>query len=183
MFFPYSPMKVKSFSCVQLFRTPWAVAYQAPPSMGLSRQKYWSGLPFPSPGDLPNPGIKLGSPALQADALPSELHSSKPRKHGEYEVPTSTGFSVVTKHGHKVAAFLPAPLLGFLLFVFQCLFSVRVELISDVFVLSLQELGLVMHERISILFRVLFLYWFSRCVQQTSLCYFVILDYLSDNKQ
>ena len=54
------------------WRTPWTVAYQAPLSMGFSRQKYWSGLPFPSPGDLPNPGIKPGSPALQADALPSE---------------------------------------------------------------------------------------------------------------
>ena len=51
---------------------PWIVAYQVPPSMGLFRQEYWSGLPFPSPGDLPNPGIKPGSPTLQADALPSE---------------------------------------------------------------------------------------------------------------
>ena len=52
--------------------TPWTVAYQAPPSVGFSRQEYWSGLPFPSPGDLPDPGIEPGSPALQADALPSE---------------------------------------------------------------------------------------------------------------
>ena len=52
--------------------TPWTVAYQAPPSVGFSCQEYWSGLPFPSPGDLPNPGIEPGSPALQADALPSE---------------------------------------------------------------------------------------------------------------
>ena len=52
--------------------TPWTVAYQAPLSMEFSRQEYWSGLPFPSPGDLPNPGIEPGSPALQADALPSE---------------------------------------------------------------------------------------------------------------
>ena len=52
--------------------TPWTVAYQAPPSMGFSRQECWSGLPFPSPGDLPNPGIEPGSPALQADTLPSE---------------------------------------------------------------------------------------------------------------
>ena len=59
-------------SCVQLFATPWTVAYQAPLSMGFSRQEYWSGLPFPSPGDLPNPGIEPGSPALQTDALPSE---------------------------------------------------------------------------------------------------------------
>ena len=65
-------VKVKSLSCVQLFATPWTVAYQVPQSMEFSRQEYWCGLPFPSPGDLPNPGIKPGSPALQADALPSE---------------------------------------------------------------------------------------------------------------
>ena len=65
-------MKVKLFSRVRLFATPWTVAYQAPPSMGFSRQECWSGLPFPSPGDLPDPGIEPGSPALQADALPSE---------------------------------------------------------------------------------------------------------------
>ena len=64
--------KVKSLSRVQLFLTPWTVAYQAPLSMGFSRREYWSGLPFPSPGDLPNPGVEPGSPALQADALPSE---------------------------------------------------------------------------------------------------------------
>ena len=63
---------MKSFSRVQLFATPWTVAYQASPSMGFSRQEYWSGLPFPSPGDLPNPGIKPGSPALQTDALSPE---------------------------------------------------------------------------------------------------------------
>ena len=50
---------------------PWTVVYQASLSMGFSRQEYWSGLPFPSPGDLPDPGIEPGSPALQADALPS----------------------------------------------------------------------------------------------------------------
>ena len=55
---------VKSFSCVQLFVTPWTVAYQASPSMGFSRQEYWSGLPFPSPGDLPDQGIESRSPAL-----------------------------------------------------------------------------------------------------------------------
>ena len=52
--------------------TPWTVACLAPLSVGFSRQEYWSGLPFPSPGDLPDPGIEPGSPALQADALPSE---------------------------------------------------------------------------------------------------------------
>ena len=51
---------------------PWTVAYQAPLSMGFSRQEYWSGLPFPSPGDLPDPGIKPRSPSLQADSLPAE---------------------------------------------------------------------------------------------------------------
>ena len=55
-----------------LFATPWTAAHQAPPSMGFSRQEYWSGLPFPSPGDLPDPGIEPGSPAFQADTLTSE---------------------------------------------------------------------------------------------------------------
>ena len=53
--------------------TAWNVARQAPLSMGFSRQEYWSGLPFPLPGDLPDPGIKPGSPALQADSSPTEL--------------------------------------------------------------------------------------------------------------
>ena len=70
-------MKVKSLSHVQLFATPWTVAHQAPLSMGFSRQEYWSGLPFPSPGDLPDPGIEPRSPALQADALTSEPHNIK----------------------------------------------------------------------------------------------------------
>ena len=75
------------FSHIQLFVTPWPVAHKAPLSMEFSRQEYWSGLPFPlqeifqeisrrssrrSPGDLPDPGIEPGSPALQADSLPSE---------------------------------------------------------------------------------------------------------------
>ena len=64
---------VKLLSCVWLFAIPWTVVYQAPLSMEFSRQEYWSGLPFPSPGELPDPGIKPRSPALQADALPSEL--------------------------------------------------------------------------------------------------------------
>ena len=59
-------------SGVRLFVTPWTVAYQAPPSMGFSRQEYWSGLPFPSPGNLPDPGIEPRSPSFQADALTSE---------------------------------------------------------------------------------------------------------------
>ena len=67
-----SILTVKLLSHVQLFATPWTVACQVPPAMGLSRQECWSGLPFPSPGDLPGPGIEPGSPALQTDALPSE---------------------------------------------------------------------------------------------------------------
>ena len=79
----HGTMKVKSESEVPqscpLFATLWTVAYQAPPSMGFSRQEYWSGLPFPSPGDLPDSGIEPGSPALQADALTSQP-GSKLRK-------------------------------------------------------------------------------------------------------
>ena len=60
------------FSCAQLLMTPWSVACQAPMPMEFSMQEYWSGLPFPSPGDLPNPGIEPRSPALQAGALTSE---------------------------------------------------------------------------------------------------------------
>ena len=59
-------------SCPTL-ATPWTIACHDPLTMGLSRQEYWSGLPFPSPGDLPDPGIKPGSLALQADSLPTEL--------------------------------------------------------------------------------------------------------------
>ena len=74
-------------SCVPLFATPQAVARQAPLSMEFSRHKYCSGLPFPSPGDRPNPGIEPKSPALQADSLPSEL-PGKPQEGAE-EVVTS----------------------------------------------------------------------------------------------
>ena len=65
-------VKVKFLSRVQLFVTPRTIAYQASPSMGFSRQECWNGLPFPSPGDLPDPEIEPGSPTLQADTLPSE---------------------------------------------------------------------------------------------------------------
>ena len=72
-------VKMKSLTHVQL-ATPWAIAYQAPPSMEFSSQEYCSGLPFPSPGDLPDPGIEPWSPALQADALLSEP-PGKPRQY------------------------------------------------------------------------------------------------------
>ena len=65
-------VKVKSLSCIGLFATSQTVAYQAPPFVGFSRQKYWSGLPFPSPGDLPDPGFEPMSAALQADVLLTE---------------------------------------------------------------------------------------------------------------
>ena len=63
---------MKLLSRVRLSAIPWTVAYQASPSMGSSRQEYWSGLPFPSPGDLPDPGIEPGYPTLEADTLTSE---------------------------------------------------------------------------------------------------------------
>ena len=68
---------MKLLSRVRLSAIPWTVAYQASPSMGSSRQEYWSGLPFPSPGDLPDPGIAPGSPALEADALTSVIKLTK----------------------------------------------------------------------------------------------------------
>ena len=67
-------VKWKSLSHVWLFATPWTIQ-----SMGYSRPEYWSGEPFPSPGDLPNPGIELGSPALQADSLPAEPQGNPER--------------------------------------------------------------------------------------------------------
>ena len=70
---PFIPLLVFShFSHVQLFATLWTVTRQAPLSMGFSRQEYWSGLPWPPPKDLPDPGIKSASPVLQADSLPTE---------------------------------------------------------------------------------------------------------------
>ena len=72
-------VKVNSLSRVWLFATPWTVAYQAPLSMEFYRQQNWSGLPIPSPEDLPDLGIEPGSPELQADALPSEP-PGKPEK-------------------------------------------------------------------------------------------------------
>ena len=68
----YLKVQVKSLSHVRLSVTPWTAAHQAPLSMGFSRQEYRSGLPFPSPGNLPDPGIEPRSPALQTGALTSE---------------------------------------------------------------------------------------------------------------
>ena len=71
---------LKSLSRVRLRVTPWTVGGQAPLSMGFSRREYWSGWPFPSPGDLCNPGIEPSFPALQADCLPSEPLQTPTRK-------------------------------------------------------------------------------------------------------
>ena len=88
---------MKSLSRVQLFATPWTVAYQAPQSMEFSRQEYWSVLPFPSPGDLPDPGTEPRSPALQADALLSE----PPGKPIQYKAVSSPRpvLTVLPHHG------------------------------------------------------------------------------------
>ena len=69
----YLPTLCVSHLVVSNSVIPWTVACQSPLSMEFSRQEYWSGLPFPSPGDLSDPGIKPGFPALQTNSLPSEL--------------------------------------------------------------------------------------------------------------
>ena len=86
--------------CLTLL-TPWTAAHQAPLSMRFSRQEYWSGLPFPSSGDLPDPGIKRWSPALQADALPSEppgKHRPK-KKKGCSTTPKTPNTPSLHQHG------------------------------------------------------------------------------------
>ena len=81
--YPYTGMYVLSlFRTVWLFATLWTVARWGPLSMGFPRQEYWSGLSFPSPGDLPDPGIEPGSPALQADSL-SLSHQDSPQQYKE----------------------------------------------------------------------------------------------------
>ena len=78
-------LEVKSLSRVQLLATSWTIAYQAPPSLGFSRQEYWSGLPFPSPRDFPDPGIEPRSLALQADVYHL---SHKMREKLEFLIPS-----------------------------------------------------------------------------------------------
>ena len=85
--------------------TPWTnVAHQAPPSMGFSRQEYWSGLPFPSPGDPPDPGIEPRSPTLQADALTSEPPG---KGHIKYTIPCFLGFGRLPALLLKSCYFIP----------------------------------------------------------------------------
>ena len=83
-------MVVWSLSRVRLLQPSWTVACQAPLSMGFSRQEYWGGLPFPSPGDLPSPGIKPGSPVLQAGSLPTELRG-RPSREQESNADAESG--------------------------------------------------------------------------------------------
>ena len=72
-------MRVVSHSVLSDSETLWTAARQAPLSMGLSRQEYWSGLPCPSPGDLPDPGVEWASPTLEADSSPRSHSPGKPR--------------------------------------------------------------------------------------------------------
>ena len=105
---------MKLLSRVQLSETPWTVAYQASPSIGFCRQEYWSGLPFPSPGDLPNPGIEPRYPTLEADTLTSEP-PGKPfiignwnAKVGSQEAPGVTdkfGLGVQNEAGQRLIEF------------------------------------------------------------------------------
>ena len=101
--------EVKSLSCVRLFAAPWTVAYQAPLSMGFSRQEYWSGLPFPSPGDLPHPGIKPRSPASQADALPSEPPGSPSWLRSHNFVTQESAVSSLVRQNNKAILFYFPP--------------------------------------------------------------------------
>ena len=89
-------MKVKSLSLVRLFASPWTIAYQAPPSMGFSRQEYWSGLPFPSPGDLPDPGIEPGAGALPSEPPGKPPHTTE-HKHNSWQRGIKAG------NGNKIA--------------------------------------------------------------------------------
>ena len=95
-------VKVKLLSRVRLFATPMACSLSGFSVHGIFQQEYWSGLPFPSPGDLPNPGIELGSPTLQADALVSEplgkskhLHNYPELKDYKYMISTFTRWNTI----------------------------------------------------------------------------------------
>ena len=105
-------VKVKSLSHVQLFVTTWTVAYQATPSMGFSRQEYWSGLPFFSPGDLPNLGIKPESLALQTHPLPSEPPRKPFLSEGMWWL-----FAHYLSFLHRVSSMWTGASLGFLVYL------------------------------------------------------------------
>ena len=88
---PHENETVYSLSCVQLFATPWTIAHQTPLSVEFSRQEYWSVLPFPSPGDLPDLGIEPRTPALQADSLLA-FHQGHPHPYPIPKLNFSEGF-------------------------------------------------------------------------------------------
>ena len=96
----------KSLSRVQLFVTPWTVAHQVPPSMGFSRQEYWSGLSSPSPGDLPDPGIEPWSPTLSVSSVSQSCPTLRPHEpqHARPPCPSPTagGPSPTQTHDHWV---------------------------------------------------------------------------------
>ena len=97
-----------SLTCVQLYATSWAVAHQAPLSMGSSRQEYQSGLPFPPPWDLPNPGIQLANPRLlwllhwQADSSPLS-HLGSPNIWYNSEISCTFSFSTFPQRNRNEA--------------------------------------------------------------------------------
>ena len=122
----YTEYSIFTLSRVRLFVTPRTVAYQASQSTGFSRQEYWSGLPFLSPGDLPNPGIEPGSPALEADALSTEP-PGKPIFTASPECPEASVKAAVTE-----LVLLPAPIRQ-LLFCTTALFKVLYCKIKSVF--------------------------------------------------
>ena len=105
---------MKSLSRVRLFVTPWTVACQAPPSMGFSRQEYWIGVLFPSPRDLPDPGIEPGSPALQTESLLSEPSGEGMRFYSKCDFVPPTiflGLSFALGHGESFFGGIQHPLL------------------------------------------------------------------------
>ena len=121
-------MKVKSLSRVLLFVTPWTVAYQAPPSMGFSRQEYWNGLPFPSPGAFPDPGIEPWSPTFQADALTSDIPACKVVSDSATPWTSLPGSSV---HGISQARILEWVAIAFSESVLNCIQTFpRVDLVK-----------------------------------------------------
>ena len=114
-------MKVKLLSRVRLFATPMACSLSGFSVHGIFQQEYWSGLPFPSPGDLPNPGIELGSPTLQADALVSEplgkskhLHNYPELKDYKYMISTFTRWNTIQQWNesqvHRLCTYCRIPL-------------------------------------------------------------------------
>ena len=84
--------------------TPWTVAHQAPLSVGFSGQEYWSELPFPSPGDLPDPEIEPGSPIVQADSLPSEPRGSPCRGEGVRYTRETQSWEIVRNRKERTGA-------------------------------------------------------------------------------